>query len=182
MRSMKFLLFLLLLPSALIASDRPRLASTQTDNRCSISGTLRKGLKVLVEVEMANESKASMEEQARVDADSSWLKGRELTIWQSVQRVTIQLNGSPVLIAQSAFEDLYSVSSMSIEEKGGALHLTMSGGDAGGSYLATFKIVHSRRMKGRYQLTERVHRLGEFPDEVWEKTIYRNTIWDDPNM
>lgn len=182
LQSLKLVAILPLLYSATLASERPRLESVQNGNRCSISGVLGKKLKVLVEVEMSDEQKASIEEQAKVDADSSWLKGRDLTIWQSIRRVTIQLNGSPVVIPQSAFEDIYSVSSMSIEEKGGVILLTMSGGDAGGSYLATFKIIPSRRTRGRFRLSERIHRHGEFPDEVWEKTTYRNAIWDDPNM
>ena len=51
----------------------------------------------------------------------------------------------------------------------------MKGGDAAGSYVAKFKIKKNR-------LIERIVRMGEFPDDVWEKSTLHNNLWDNGDM
>ena len=60
---------------------------------------------------------------------------------------------------------------MSVAEDAGQLVVEIRGGDAAGSYSATFEF--------RKNEMERTVRGGEFPDSVWERTIYHNSIMED---
>ena len=122
-----------------------------------------------------------MEEQKRSDQDPAWRRGRYKD-WPQLDRVLIKIDGEPVMVPDSAFDGIYGVAFIIVKRQRGAIRLQVTGGDAGAAYDAFFTLHASVKMKGRYQVTERVWRLGEFPDEVWERTTYHNTIWDDPEM
>ena len=122
-----------------------------------------------------------MEERDNLDQDPAWRKGRYRN-WSQIERVLIKVNGEPVMIPDSAFEGIYGVRFIIVKRLNGAIRLQVTGGDAGESYFAFFTLKASKRMKGRYQVAERVWRLGEFPEEVRERTTYYNSNWDNPSM
>lgn len=150
-------------------------------NLCKVEGNLDTRTKVSVTMESSPGTKLSAEAQEELDQYPGWRRERYKG-WSSLVRASFTINGVPVVIPQSALEDIYGVQGIRISRKQGTIILWVSGGDGGESYSAAFKVMPSRRMKGHFQIVERVWRQGEFSSEVFEKTTYHNTIWDDPNM
>jgi len=60
------------------------------------------------------------------------------------------------------------VNRVEITEEEGNLVLNLRGGDAAGSYRARF-------LFGEYEI-ERMVRGGEFPNSLWERTVYHNSL------
>lgn len=148
---------------------------------CIVEGKLDPKTMILVRIESSPGRPFTPEEQENLDQDAAWRRGRYQN-WSQVTRVVIQVNGEAVLIPDSAFDGIYGVSHIRVFRKHGNICFHVTGGDAGESYDAFFTLRASPRVKGHYQMAERVWRHGEFSDEVWEKTTYHNTIWDDPRM
>ena len=87
----------------------------------------------------------------------------------------VKIDGEDVLLPHKYFSDLCNISKVVVFEAEGNLKISIKGGDAAGSFTAEYLI-------SNHTLQERIVRLGEFPDEVWEKIIFHNTIWNDPDM
>ena len=181
MFSTRSIIFLLVISVSCFGADKPKLQSSVDGKICKLDGAINKRTKVSVQIEMGEKKELSLEEIEKKGQDPAWRRDY-YSGWAPVKRVLIKVNSNAVDIPQSSFQDLYAVSSMEMFERKGSLYLLIGGGDAGESYSATFRIISSARVKGKFRLSERILRHGEFPDEVWEKTIYQNTIWDDPNM
>lgn len=152
---------------------------------CKVEGQLDSKTKIAVTMELSPGHEESMEVRDKVGADSAWRRDKYSMWgnWASLDRVLIEINAQAVRIPQSAFEGLHDVRAISVTNGSkGIVFLKVIGGDASESYSATYRIEPSRRIKGQYRVAERVERTGEFPDEVWERTVYHNTIWDEPDM
>jgi hypothetical protein len=86
-----------------------------------------------------------------------------------VEELTLTLGKLSVWIPRKFHTDLSHVHRASMQEQRGAVVLRLEGGDAAGSFAAEF------RFRGG-NFVERLVRHGEFPDEVWERTIYRHQL------
>jgi hypothetical protein len=151
-------------------------------NVCVVQGQLDAKTRILVSIEMTQGSgPLTSEAYDQLDQDPAWRADR-FKEHASVERVLIKVNEEPVWISQSAFEGIILVHSIRVSRDKRGIRLVIIGGDAGVSYRADYQIVPSTRIRGQFRISERVWRLGEFPDEVWERTTYHNTIWDDPDM
>ena len=150
-------------------------------NVCMVEGQLDTKTKVLVRIESTPGRPIPEKVQEEMDQDPAWRRGRYRN-WSQVDRVLIEVNGKPVVIPDSAFEDIYGVQFILVTRYHGAIRIQVTGGDAGAAYDAFFTLAASNREKGRYQVAGKKWQLGEFWDEVWEKTTYHNTVWDDPDM
>jgi len=117
--------------------------------------------------------RAPTSEEEEVQSNPNWVKLRFASFGE-VESVQITVNDEPVIIPQSAFSDLYAIYSCKISEESGCALLSIVGGDAGNGYTAQFKIIECKGKEPFYRISERVWRAGEFPKEIWEKTIYNN--------
>jgi hypothetical protein len=91
----------------------------------------------------------------------------------SVQDLTLKLNDKKVHFPHKFVDDLSHVRSVEIKDDKNGMRILLRGGDAAGSYSAEFLV---RKLR----LVERIVRHGEFPDEVWEKTVIGNDLLDHP--
>jgi hypothetical protein len=87
----------------------------------------------------------------------------------------VEINNVAVVIPWKFYADITNVREAGIIESADVLILTVEGGDAAGSYTAEYSIKDNR-------LIERIVRVGEFPVEVWEKTILHNELWNNNEM
>jgi len=91
----------------------------------------------------------------------------------SINMLSLKLNDKKVHWPHKYVADLSYVRKVEIKEAKAGVKLLIHGGDAAGSYSAEFLIKKNR-------LVERIVRHGEFPDEVWEKTLVCNDLLDQP--
>ena len=91
----------------------------------------------------------------------------------SVQNLTLKLNDKKVHFPHKFVADLSNVRSVEIKDDKSGIKIFLRGGDAAGSFTAEFIV---RKLR----LTERIVRHGEFPDEIWEKTVIGNDLLDHP--
>lgn len=93
--------------------------------------------------------------------------GDEATPPKSIVRtLTVSRNGEKVFIPVSAYSDLGTLRSISLNRVSEQrFQLVVRGGDAAGSYVATLEF------KGK-EIVRRKVLSGEFPKEVWEATTY----------
>ena len=91
----------------------------------------------------------------------------------SVQNLTLKLNGKEVHFPHKFVADLSHIRSVEINNVKDGIEIILHGGDAAGSFTAEFLVRKQR-------LVERLVRHGEFPDEVWEKTLIGNDLLDHP--
>jgi len=92
-----------------------------------------------------------------------------------IETFDIDINDVAVFIPWKFYSDLSSIHKADFEKVGDAYILTVEGGDAAGSFDAYFKIKN-------FRMIERTVKMGEFPDEVWEKTVLHNELWDNKDM
>lgn len=103
---------------------------------------------------------------------STWRWGSEQACpSRRIGLLEVSFQGRPVVIPYSAFADLGNPTSVSIERsaKGTTYSIKIKGGDAATSYSAVLKLRSGL-------LLEKIVRHGEFPDDAWEKTIYKFNI------
>jgi len=81
-----------------------------------------------------------------------------------VKTFTVKLNGNNIVIRKKFYSDICNISSAEVREEGTATLLVIKGGDAAGSFNAIYRFKQG-------DLVERVVRMGEMPDDIWEKTI-----------
>jgi|WetSurMetagenome_2_1015567.scaffolds.fasta_scaffold620617_1 hypothetical protein len=86
-----------------------------------------------------------------------------------VKKFFLRLNEVEISIPRKYYSDICDISKVSIEEKQELVILKVKGGDGAGSFNAEYVFKNNR-------LIERMVRMGEFPDEVWEKTILHNEM------
>ena len=89
--------------------------------------------------------------------------------WTYVTDLTLKVGSRPVSIPRKSFSDLVNISRVNVSEEGNNILIKVDGGDAAGAFNAVFT-VHD------YRLVERMVRLGEAPDQLWERTIFHNTL------
>jgi hypothetical protein len=102
-------------------------------------------------------------------AASSWGWGAENTCPQSViGALEIKVRGKAVYVPLSAFADLGNPRTVRIEPREGKdrFAVILKGGDAATSYSAI--LVFQGNL-----LSERIVRSNEFPNDSWERTIYK---------
>jgi hypothetical protein len=80
-----------------------------------------------------------------------------------------------VFIPWKFYSDLSAIHIADFKKTDDSYQLILKGGDAAGLFRADFKIKN-------FRMIERIVRVGEFPDEVWEKTILHNELWDNKDM
>jgi len=90
-----------------------------------------------------------------------------------VQTFSLRLNGKPVYIPRKFYSDLSQVNTVNVGETKQGVRILVKGGDAAGGYSSEL-LVNKRR------LVERMTRVGEFPNEVWERVILHNELLDHP--
>jgi hypothetical protein len=73
--------------------------------------------------------------------------------------------GVRLLAKQSCCADLYNVRSVALRPSKGGIFLVLKGGDAGSAFTAEL-------LFNRLGLVERIVRDGEFPNQLYERTIY----------
>ena len=84
-----------------------------------------------------------------------------------VEEFRLTLGKRKVFVPRKFFNDMSHLSRVSIEEQKGSLLVAVTGGDAAGSFTAEFRFRGGRFL-------ERIVRHGEFPNERWERTIFRS--------
>jgi hypothetical protein len=92
-----------------------------------------------------------------------------------VELFKVEINDVAVFIPWKFYADIAHVHIVKTKEIDNVFIVIVKGGDAAGSYTAEYKIKE-------YRLIERIVRVGEFPDEVWEKTILHNELWNNKDM
>jgi hypothetical protein len=83
----------------------------------------------------------------------------------------VKVGGKPIFVPLSAFADLGNPRKVRIESRKekGRFAVILTGGDAATSYSATLEFRDNL-------LSERLVRHGEFPDQSWEKTLYKFNV------
>ncbi len=84
-----------------------------------------------------------------------------------IDSMVVLIDSEIAYLPVSAYIGISDPWEIQITQRGGLVIFTFEGGDAGGSYIATFKF--DRRFR---RIVERTIRHGEFPDEAFEKTSY----------
>jgi len=80
----------------------------------------------------------------------------------------VKIDGKPVNLLRKSFQDLSHLNSVEISEENRNLVVSVQGGDAAGSFDARFIF--------REFEVERIVRSGEFPNSIWERTVYHNSL------
>lgn len=146
------ILLLLIVPTLAVAANTPFSLKE--------SGKLPSGIKYSLAIKEVPFQRTS---KTQPDDGSMWgIDGGYPTF--VVQKISLKLNGREADLPRKFWADISEISSAKIKEDTKKnIVLTIQGGDAAGSYVATFKF-----RKG--VLVERLVRMGEMPDEIWEKT------------
>lgn len=102
---------------------------------------------------------------------SSWRWGSENSCPRAfVGALEVKVMGMPVFVPLSAFADLGNPRDVRIEShNGNGFAVILTGGDAATSYTASLEFRDNL-------LSERMVRHGEFPDQSWERTLYKFNI------
>ncbi len=118
---------------------------------------------------------------AKGNGDASW--NSKALVWRHPLKVfSIWINGDLQGIPYEALAGEGDISECEVTSSLHEVTFLLSGGDAGLAYELTLVFRESKRKRGQWILAERMWRQGEFADDVYDKTIYHNDIWDDPNM
>lgn len=158
-----------------------QLTGVTKERVCQIQGTLESGEKIRIYIEMEHKGGKLNNKQERPILNGAWSRqffGKLLPIYQ----VHIRINNNNVLIPNSALSDIASVREIEVHKEGKRFLLTMECGEGGDSSTATFNIEESKRQPGTYQITERKVSAGGFKDDVWERTVYHNNMWDNLDL
>jgi hypothetical protein len=89
--------------------------------------------------------------------------------WTYITDFTLTVGSRRVSLPRKSFSDLVNISRADVSEEGSNILVTVAGGDAAGSFKATFTV------RG-FRLVDRMVRMGEAPDQRWERTIFHNTL------
>jgi hypothetical protein len=102
---------------------------------------------------------------------SSWRWGSENSCPKAfVGALEVKVMGMPVFVPLSAFADLGNPRDVRIEShNGNEFVVILTGGDAASSYTASLEFRDNL-------LSERMVRHGEFPDQSWERTLFKFNI------
>lgn len=114
----------------------------------------------------------SLPESQSCKAASSWRWGAENACPRNIiSALEINISGESAFVPLSAFADLGNPRTVKIESRRGKgqFAVVLTGGDAATSYSVMLEF------RGNL-LSERVVRHGEFPEQSWEKTIYKFNI------
>jgi hypothetical protein len=83
-------------------------------------------------------------------------------------RFEVRIGAKRIELPRKLYTDLAQLKRVEIAEEEGQAVLIVRGGDAAGSFEARFRFTQFE--------VERVVRGGEFPDSVWERTLYHNSL------
>jgi hypothetical protein len=102
----------------------------------------------------------------------SWVWGSDQECpEQFVSSVAVTWASRPIFVPASAYLDLASVRSATINPSKNGFTITLKGGDAATSYSAVLQFAGNPLGTGGF-LAGRVVRSGEFPEDAWEETTY----------
>ena len=143
---------------------------------------ISRSVKVKLQFEFGeNTEDAVSADWAKADGDSSWTS--EPMVWRHpLKSFSIWINGEQQGIPYEALAGEGDISGCQAWVSPHEVQIEFDGGDAGLAYELTLIFHESKRMPGHWILTQRLWKSGEFSDEVFDRTIYHNDIWDDPNM
>lgn len=82
-----------------------------------------------------------------------------------ISLIDLRIGNEKVFIPLSAYSDLGNPMQASLEKAGHGFKITITGGDTATSYKAVLIFDNEHIQRRRVS-------LGEFPDEVWEETVY----------
>jgi hypothetical protein len=144
-----------------------------------VAGSLPSHGRVDLVIEMAKPS--SPEETKIPEHRPNWLleRGKRSGL---VEKVKFLIRGESVGIPFSALADAHDVSTAALWEHGRVVYLRIQGGQGPMQFVTTYKVIRSKRIRGAYVISERSSKMGDKADALLEKTLYHDTIWDDPNM
>jgi hypothetical protein len=149
--------------------------------RVKLHEQLTPSLNIDVEVVMRAKSKEPETNTAKSVGSEGW-RDDFMGNLSPIRSVLVTVNGSSVMIPNSAFSDLASVKVIKAKKYKSWIVLTVVCGEGGDSSTVEFKIEQSKRAPGKYQITERTLRANGFRDDVWERTVYHNNMWDNPDL
>jgi hypothetical protein len=143
---------------------------------------ITKAVKVKLQFEFGeNTEDAVITDWAKESDDSSW--NAKPAVWRyPLNGFSIWINGEIQAIPYESLAGEGDIDGCQIWSSPHEVKVELDGGDAGLAYGLTLIFRESKRMSGQWILAERIWRSGEFSDEVYDRTIYHNDIWDDPAM
>jgi hypothetical protein len=86
-----------------------------------------------------------------------------------INKLSLIVNSQKIWIPRKSFTDIGNISSVEIAENGLNILIEMNGGDAAGSFHIIYTIQDNK-------LVERMVTASEAPDQVWEKSIFHNSL------
>ncbi len=139
-------------------------------------------VKVKVQFEFGENSEdAVAADWANGDADSSWTD--KPMVWRyPLKRFSIWINGEQQGIPYEALVGEGDIHWCQVWASPHEVKIEFDGGDAGLAYELALLFHESKRMPGKWILTQRIWKPDEFSDDAFDRTIYHNDIWDDPNL
>jgi hypothetical protein len=82
---------------------------------------------------------------------------------------SVNIGDKQIYINRKFYSDICDIGKVELSEDNGKTVLMVSGGDGVGSYDASYKFSNGK-------LVERIVRMGEMPDDYWEKTIIHHDL------
>jgi hypothetical protein len=89
--------------------------------------------------------------------------------WTTISTFSLTLNGQHVSIRRKYFGDLVNINAIAVSERQKDIIVSISGGDAAGSFQGEFVVRNN-------MLAERIIRMGEMPEEYWERIVIHNEL------
>ena len=137
----------------------------------NLQGTLASGTKYELHV---REIEFKLTKESQPDDGSMWgIDGGFPSF--IIKEFRLTLNGKRADILRKALWDICNVFTARVIERDSIIVVTLEGGDAAGSFTAEFKVSAYTLLgeeEAAYRLSERIVRMGEMPDEIWERTEY----------
>lgn len=145
---------------------------------------ITQAVKVKLQFEFGENSEdAVTADWAKEDGDSSPSWTSEPMVWRHpLKSFSIWINGEQQNIPYEALAGQGDISTCQAWASPHEVKVELEGGDAGLGYELILVFHESRRMPGQWILTQRIWRQGEFADDVFDRTVYHNDIWDNPNI
>ena len=89
--------------------------------------------------------------------------------WICIEKLSLTQDSRELQIPRKSFTDIGNVSRVEVFENGLFIFIEVAGGDAAGSFHATYTIQND-------SLIERLVRASEAPEQVWEKSIFHHSL------
>ena len=140
-------------------------------------------VKVKLQFEFGENSVDSRKEESkRPSPEVSW-EDRPGVLWRyPLRRFSLWINGKLMFVPYTALAEEGDIWECEATVTHHRVDIKMKAGDAGGAHALSLAFVESKREEGQWILVERRWDSGEFEGDIWEKTIYFDDVWDDPNL